>query len=333
MSVAGLVGAVALMAGCASSAASPVDPGPSGPGSVAATSDPASPSGEAPSAEQPASASPATSVTATAPSVAPAGPAPTALPGQPLSADYVPGARAVVSVPVKEGPNPLLVIVPGGGWKSSNPGYMGPLISAFDTWGLTTATLGYGGTESGAVFPVPVEQLTCGVRWAAAVATASGRPPTTVTVLGHSAGAHLGALVALAGDAFAAECPWPPVPIDAFVGLAGLYDPTEPGDLAAAAALPAFFGTPAAADPALWERGSPVALAAQGVPEGLSIFLLHGVDDDALPVDGSRRFADALRAAGADVTMVDWPGGHWDVLDPATVVPPLYTWIVDPARG
>jgi acetyl esterase/lipase len=238
-----------------------------------------------------------------------------------------------VSVPVKEGPNPLLVIVPGGGWKSSNPGYMGPLIAAFDTWGLTTATLGYGGTESGAAFPVPVEQLACGVRWAAAVATASGRPPTTITVLGHSAGAHLGALVSVSGDAFAGTCPWPSVPIDAFIGLAGLYDPTGAGDIAAAAALPAFFGGSATTDPDAWARGTPATWVTPESAAGLSVFLLHGVEDDALPADQSRQFADVLRAAGADVTMVDWPGGHWDVLDPATVVPPLYTWLVDPARS
>ncbi len=118
-----------------------------------------------------------------------------------------------------------------------------------------------------------------------------------------------------------------------FIGLAGLYDPTGAGDIAAAAALPAFFGGSATTDPDAWARGTPATWVTPESAAGLSVFLLHGVEDDALPADQSRQFADVLRAAGADVTMVDWPGGHWDVLDPATVVPPLYTWIVDPARG
>lgn len=311
--------AAVVMGGCAASAQS---------AATDVTADPSTrPTSEAPAPSLPASTEPSAPVVSSSAPGSPV-PVPTALPGQPLTAEYLPGVRAVVNVPAKEGPNPLLVIIPGGGWKSSNPGYMGPLISGFDSWGLTVVTLGYSGTEAGATFPQPVEELTCGVRWASAVAAASGRPASTVNVLGHSAGAHLGSLVALSGDAFAQSCPWPAVHIDTFIGLAGFYDPLGTASVPAAAALPTFFGAAPGEDPETWALGDPMTWVDKGVPEGLSIFLLHGVDDEVLPVEESRAFAAALQTAGADVEMVDWSDGHWGVIDPTSVVPPLHTWLM-----
>jgi acetyl esterase/lipase len=307
------------MGGCAASAQSAVTDVTVTPSTVTTS--------EAPVPSLPASTEPSAPVVSSSASGSQA-PLPTALPGQAMTAEYLPGVRAVVNVPAKEGPNPLLVIIPGGGWKSSDPGYMGPLISAFDSWGLTVVTLSYSGTEAGATFPQPVEELTCGVRWASAVAAAAGRPASTVNVLGHSAGAHLGSLVALSGDAFAQSCPWPAVHIDTFIGLAGLYDPLGAASVPAAAALTALFGAAPAEDPETWALGDPMTWVEKGVPDGLSIFLLHGVDDEVLPVEESRTFAAALQAAGADVEMVDWSDGHWGVIDPTTVVPPLHTWLM-----
>jgi acetyl esterase/lipase len=152
-----------------------------------------------------------------------------------------------------------------------------------------------------------------------------------VNVLGHSAGAHLGSLVALSGDSFAQACPWPAVRIDTFMGLAGLYDPRGAASIPAAAALPALFGSSPDTDPDEWALGDPAAWVEKGVPQGLSIFLLHGVADEVLPVEESRRFAAVLQAAGADVEMVDWSDGHWGVIDPAAVVPPLYSWLMSKA--
>jgi pimeloyl-ACP methyl ester carboxylesterase len=55
----------------------------------------------------------------------------------------------------------------------------------------------------------------------------------------------------------------------------------------------------------------------QLVPLGVPILLVHGAEDATVPVKRSRRFADAARAAGDDVTLVEPnPGGHRMHIDP-----------------
>jgi pimeloyl-ACP methyl ester carboxylesterase len=57
----------------------------------------------------------------------------------------------------------------------------------------------------------------------------------------------------------------------------------------------------------------------QLVPLGVPILLVHGAGDETVPVKRSRRFADAARAAGDDVTLIEPnPGGHRVHVDPRT---------------
>jgi pimeloyl-ACP methyl ester carboxylesterase len=57
--------------------------------------------------------------------------------------------------------------------------------------------------------------------------------------------------------------------------------------------------------------------------------ILHGDDDEAVPVDLSRRYAAAAAAAGDDVDYVELVGGdHMAFLDPASVAhAALKTWL------
>lgn len=66
-----------------------------------------------------------------------------------------------------------------------------------------------------------VEDLVCAVRFAAAHPSSDG----TVAIVGFSAGAHLSALVALTGNRYGQDCPFPGTGVpDRLVGLAGPYD-------------------------------------------------------------------------------------------------------------
>jgi len=57
----------------------------------------------------------------------------------------------------------------------------------------------------------------------------------------------------------------------------------------------------------------------QLVPIGIPILLVHGAEDATVPVKRSRRFAEAARAAGDDVTLIEPnPGGHRAHVDPRT---------------
>jgi pimeloyl-ACP methyl ester carboxylesterase len=55
------------------------------------------------------------------------------------------------------------------------------------------------------------------------------------------------------------------------------------------------------------------------LPLGVSQLILHGTDDDAVPVALSRGYARAAAAAGDAVELVELPGtGHMEFLDPAS---------------
>lgn len=65
--------------------------------------------------------------------------------------------------------------------------------------------------------------------------------------------------------------------------------------------------------PERYARADPMQL----VPLGVPILLVHGAEDATVPVKRSRRFAEAARDAGDDVTLVEPnPGGHRVHIDP-----------------
>jgi len=120
--------------------------------------------------------------------------------------------------------------------------------------------------------------------------------------------------VSLAGDQFGGDClVGADVRVDRFVGLAGPYDPTLYEDL-----LAGFFGTRLEADSAPWEAGSPYSYL-KGNPE-VDLLLVHGAEDDLVPVRSSELFSEAATEAGLDTTLVELPGAsHMDARSPALV--------------
>ena len=96
-------------------------------------------------------------------------------------------------MPEGEGPFPAVVLVHGGGWVGGSPGLMGGLARFLTDAGYLTVNTAYTLSNGIAGFPVAVDDVACAVRNAADHPDSDG----TVTVVGHSAGAHLAALVAL----------------------------------------------------------------------------------------------------------------------------------------
>lgn len=249
----------------------------------------------------------------------------TAAPGAVIEADYRPGLPAGLRLPATPGAAPLVVLVPGGGWSSADPTGLVPLAERLTEGGTTTSLITYSTTGDGSTFPTGVDDVACAVRWSVQEATGAGYPPTHVVVLGHSAGGHLAALVALSGDAFGGDCPYASVRIDGLVGLAGVYDI---GD--AAAALMPWIGATPAQDPRAWHRADPMRWLTDGgaVPEGLRVALLHGDADGTVPTHQTTRFADALVKAGVDVRTTLQPGlDHMSVFTAENAEPPIRAWL------
>jgi acetyl esterase/lipase len=196
---------------------------------------------------------------------------------------------------------------------------MGPLASHLNENGILTVNTRYRlSTLDRPGFPGAVEDVACAVNYAAGHPESNG----SVAVVGHSAGAHIGAIVALTGGDYPGDCPFtgPGVPAR-FVGLAGPYDVTRIGPV-----LAVFFGESSEADPDTWSAGNPQELTDEN-PELDSLIMygeLDGLIDDRFAFD----FHDALQESGSSSLLELVEGArHNDMHDPDLVGELIVTWL------
>jgi acetyl esterase/lipase len=133
-----------------------------------------------------------------------------------------------------------------------------------------------------------------------------------VTVVGHSAGGHL----ALWAARNKSPELWGPIRVQptAAVGLAAVTDLVQAAMLnLGRGAVTELLGGSATQYPDRYAASSPM----QMLPLGIKQLIIHGTEDDALPIDLSRRYAAAAQAVGDSVQFVELPdAGHMDFLDP-----------------
>nr|WP_276556800.1 alpha/beta hydrolase [Rhodoblastus acidophilus] len=214
-------------------------------------------------------------------------------------ATYGPDARHrldVYQADPRRSRNARVLFVYGGGWRDGAREIYRFVGTALAAQGLTTIIPDYRLYPS-ARFPDFMEDAARAYGWAHAHRLADG--PKPVVLMGHSAGAHIAALLALDPTyrmQFAPDAP-PPAGL---VGLAGPYafDPTtwsSTRDIFA----------PAAGHP---DRARPVAHARADAPPSL---LLYGRADDTVGRFNGQDFAGALSKAGAAARLIEYGGvGH-----------------------
>ena len=235
--------------------------------------------------------------------------------------EYLPGVDADVYVPTVPGPAPIVVLVPGGAWRTADRSGLTPLAERLAAAGMVVVNATYRAADAGARFPSEVRDVICSVDFAATRAAAGARRPGPVVVVGHSSGGHLAALAALATDHFRGGCPYRPAAVDGFIGLAGLYDVAAVADVAEP-----LFGVPLEQDPDRWRDGNAVTWAS-AVPS-LPVFLAHGDRDDLVPVAFTTSFAAALEAGGHQVRVEIVPdAGHHDMYAPDVIGTQMIAWI------
>lgn len=249
---------------------------------------------------------------------APAGPSRSPSAG-PTRHDYRPGLPAFAHLPEGVSEAPVVVMIPGGGWQSADPTGLEPLAAALAARGVVAQPVVIRAAQDGVVYPAPVEDVLCALADGVATAKQAGIRPTRLVLLGHSSGAHLSALATLAPETFAPRCDDPLVQPDALVGLAGPYDIRNFSDAAAG-----LFAEDA--DQATWDAANPVLLAARR-PQ-VPVLLLHGADDELVPVTFSQDFAAALRAGGHPTTLEVFPGvNHGEVYGADVAAQPVLSWL------
>ena len=240
-----------------------------------------------------------------------------------ISIDLVRGLPIEIFGPEEIGEYPVVVMLHGGGWFGGSAASMEPLAGHLASHDIVVYNSTYRTSAGG--YPESFDDVACDVRFALSTApeytTARGR----LTVVAHSAGAHIGSVVSLAGDLFGSDCPDAgKVRVDRFVGLAGPYDPTI-----YASVLSGYFGTRLEEDREPWAAGSPYSYL--GAHPDLRMLLVHGDDDDLVPSSSSKLFAEAALDAGLDVTLETLPGAsHMDVRSPSLVGDRIAEFVTGP---
>ncbi len=269
-----------------------------------------------PAANQPGTTAPSTTTTtvsATTSTVA----ATTTLPGPTTTSPRQ--VDADVLDPASPGPHPSVVLVHGGSWVAGSPASLRALALRLQEEGFLVVNTRYTlASLRRPGFPAALEDIACAVRFAASHPESDG----SVALIGHSAGAHLAAVVALTGDLYGQTCGvGRPTSATRLVGLAGPYDVTRIGLLA----VP-FFGFAPDEAPDLWAAANPLALTKPGL--GLQALLVHGADDGIVDEGFAEDFLGALVDAGLPATMETIAGAdHMEVVDPGLVGDLLSGWL------
>ena len=240
----------------------------------------------------------------------------------PGTASFLEGVEATLVRPAEApGELPLVVLVPSGGWSTARVETLSDLADDLAARGAAVVTMTYRTSDVGEYFPVPVEDVACGLAYG--VQAVAALDVSEIVLGGHSAGATMAALVALAPQDFAgSECPYEPVAPDALIAIAGPYDITKSPQ----PPWHRFFGGPEERDPETWTEGNPMAYADRR-PD-LPALLIHGTADYTVPISHTEDFSAALYEGGHEVA-TDYSEGatHLTVIGADVAGPAIADWL------
>ncbi len=192
---------------------------------------------------------------------------------------------------------PVVIFLYGGGWTSGAREDYGFAGAALVKLGYVAVIPDYR-LYPQVKFPDFMTDAARALAWVRANIYRYGGDPQKVFVMGHSAGAHMAALLAL-DPTYTRAADLPDNAIRGVIGLAGPYA-MVPSQVESVREV--FAG---AVDE---ESTRPVHFANTAAPPML---LLYGLDDDTVARQNAPQLADILRRAGRDVTLRAYPDiGH-----------------------
>jgi acetyl esterase/lipase len=220
---------------------------------------------------------------------------------------YGPGRvqRADLYVPRGAGPFPVAVALHGGYWRAKySKRLMKAICADLARRGVAALNVEYRrvGRGQGGGWPATFDDVGAAIDHLASLALEDPRLDLSggVTAVGHSAGGQL-ALWSASRDA-------PAVPVTRVVALAAVCDVESTGE----PGWEFLGGTPEQV-PERFAAADPMRL----VPLGVPTLLVHGADDETVPLLRSRRYLEAARQAGDEVSLIESvPGGHRIHIDP-----------------
>ena len=180
----------------------------------------------------------------------------------------------------------MIFFLYGGGWQSGERGDYKFVGEAFTSRGFVVVVPDYR-VYPEVRYPAFVQDAAKAFAWTHREIARHGGDPGHIVVAGHSAGAHIGAMLAF-NERFLREVGLPRSAVHSFIGLAGPYD-FEPDEPAIIAALSG-------------EGDSALAMPTRYVQGGEApALLLSGDEDKRVSTRNQARLEAALKAHGSPV--------------------------------
>ncbi|HWX84829.1 MAG TPA: alpha/beta hydrolase [Xanthobacteraceae bacterium] len=218
------------------------------------------------------------------------------------SIPYAQGARHTLDVcrPGSAAAAPVVVFFYGGGWRSGNKALYRYVAKALARRGYVAVLPDYR-VYPPARYPDFLDDGAQAVRWVKDNAQKFGGDPQKIFLMGHSAGAHIAAMLAVDPTWLHQVGLEPGGDIAGLIGVSGPYDFLPLKD----EVLKIIFGGNR-------PQTQPITHVTPGAPPAL---LLTGGKDNVVGAGNSTRFAERLRAAGNEATAVVYPRiGHYLII-------------------
>ncbi len=204
----------------------------------------------------------------------------------------------------------IVVFGYGGGYTDGNRDEYRFIGQVFASLGLVTVVYDYR-LYPQVRFPTYLEDAALAVRWSYDNAAKYGADKNAMILAGHSAGAHIAAMLAT-NPVHLEMVGLQPRSLSLVLCLGGGYDFWQPqtGFISADIAQVMQGAAPKATQPLEFLN-----------PFAPPMLLMHGIADQVLPISQARTFAARAKAIDADVTLLEYAGDHAStVIDLSTVL-------------
>jgi acetyl esterase/lipase len=213
-----------------------------------------------------------------------------------------------VRLPHAKGPHRVLINIHGGFWRAKyDLVHAGHLCEALRQAGLATFNLEYRRVGNpGGGWPGTFADIRAAYRFIQQQAKTFRLNPDQIVVMGHSAGSQLALCLAAHETS-----------LQRVISLAGVVDLKKAFALHLSNdAVAEFMGGAPDKVPEHYAEADPME---EKIAQTTKQWLIHGTNDDIVPVQFSRDYVSQKKAKGESAVLVEIPqAGHFDLIDPSS---------------